>query len=135
VLRSLGYRTRLHLVPFSTLSALRARIQLSVDGDWSPDYPEPSAYLPGFFGCDGGFSNGYVCNRALDLEMRRATALQLRDPRRAAEVWTRVDHEITDRAYWVPTVSLRASEVVSKRLRNYQFSPVWGFIGDQAWVR
>jgi peptide/nickel transport system substrate-binding protein len=135
VLRSLGYRTRLHLVPFSTLSAFRPRIQLSVDGDWAPDYPAPSAYLPGFFGCDGGYSNGYVCNPELDLEMRRATALQLKDPRRAAGVWSRVDHEIADEAYWVPTVSLRSSEVVSKRLHNYEFSPVWGFIGDQAWVR
>lgn len=136
VLRSLGYRTRLHLVPSSELTAaFRRRIQISIDGDWAPDYPAPSAYLPGFFGCDGGFSNGYVCNPALDREMRLATALQLKDPRRAARLWSRVDHEIADGGYWVPTVSLRSPEIVSKRLRNYQFSPVWGFIGAQAWVR
>jgi peptide/nickel transport system substrate-binding protein len=136
VLRSLGYRTRLHLVPSTTFStALRRRIQLSVDGDWAPDYAAPSAYLPGFFGCHGGFGNGFVCNRSLDREMRRATALELQDPRGAAARWTRIDHEIADGAYWVPTVSLRAPEIVSKRLRNYQHSPLWGFIASQAWLR
>ena len=66
--------------------------------------------------------------------MRRATSLQLQDPRRAASSWTRIDHEIADRAYWVPTVSLRSPEIVSKRVRNYQHSPLWGFIADQVWL-
>ena len=38
-------------------------------------------------------------------------------------------------AYWVPTVNPQEPELVSKRLRNYQFNPVWGFIADQAWLR
>ena len=135
VLRSLGYRVRLHRVAFPTLSAIRKRIQLSVDGDWAPDYPAPSAYLPGFFGCRGGFSNGYVCDAGLDRQMRRATALQLRDPRRAAALWSRIDHEIADRAYWLPTVSLRAPELVSRRVRNYEHNPLWGFIASQVWLR
>jgi peptide/nickel transport system substrate-binding protein len=135
VLRSLGYRVRLHHVPFPTLSTIRRRIQLSVDGDWAPDYPAPSAYVPGFFGCRGGFSNGYVCDHVLDRLMRRAAVLQLRDPRRAASLWSRVDHEITDRAYWLPTVSLRAPEIVSRRVRNYEHNPLWGFIASQVWLR
>jgi len=117
------------------LSAIRPRIQLSVDGDWAPDYPAPSAYLPGFFGCHGGFSNGYVCDPVLDRRMRRATALQLRDPRRAAALWSRIDHEIADRAYWLPTVSLRAPEIISRRVRNYEHNPLWGFIASQVWLR
>ena len=67
--------------------------------------------------------------------MRRATALQERDPRRAAVVWSRIDHEIAAGAYWVPTVSLRSPEIVSKRVRNYQYSPLWGFIASQVWLR
>jgi hypothetical protein len=27
------------------------------------------------------------------------------------------------------------AEFVSKRIDNYQFNPVWGFIADQAWLR
>jgi len=135
VLRSLGYRVRLHLVTFPRLSRIRGRIQLSVDGDWAPDYPAPSAYLPGFFGCHGGFSNGYFCDPGLDRLMQRATALRLQDPRRAAALWSRIDHEIADRAYWLPTVSLRAPEIVSGRVRNYEHNPLWGFIPSQVWLR
>ena len=136
VLRSLGYRVRLRLVPSARItSALRRRIQLSVDGDWLADYPAPSAYVPQFFGCHGGLSNGYVCDRQLERAMARATELQLSDPRRADAAWAAVDRRITDRALWVPTVNVYAAELVSTRLRNYQYHPVWGFIASQAWVR
>ena len=92
------------------------------------------AYLPQFFGCGGAFSNGYVCNPHLDRRMRKAQLLQVEDPSRAAAAWAKVDREITDNAYWVPTVTLRYQEVVSKRLHGYQFHPAWGFLADQAWV-
>ena len=88
----------------SITPALRRRIQLSADGDWLADYPAPSAYLPQFFGCHGGLTNGYVCDRTLDRLMARATALQLSDPRRAAAAWAKADRRITDQALWVPTV-------------------------------
>jgi hypothetical protein len=35
----------------------------------------------------------------------------------------------------VPTVNLRQVDLVSKRLGDYQFNPVWGFLVDQSWVR
>jgi len=136
VLRSLGYVTRLHLVPSAAISERKRRsFQISVDGDWLADYPSPSSYLPQFFSCGGGYSNGYVCDRKLDREMRRATALDVAHPARAEVAWARVDRRITDRALWVPTVTLKAPEFVSARLRDYQFHPVWGFIADQAWVK
>ncbi len=135
VLRSLGYRARVHAVPYSSITQRqRERFQLSTDGDWIPDFPAPSAYLPQFFGCGGAFSNGYVCNRDLDRRMREAQLLQVDDPSRAAAAWAAVDRQITDDAYWVPTVTLRYEELVSKRLRGYQFHPAWGFLADQAWV-
>ena len=67
--------------------------------------------------------------------MARGDALQLSDPRRAARRGRRVDRRITDQALWVPTANLSTPELVSSRLRNYQFHPVWGFIADQAWLR
>jgi peptide/nickel transport system substrate-binding protein len=136
VLRSLGYRARLRRVPSSRITpALRRRIQLSTDGDWLADYPAPSAYLPQFFGCHGGLTNGYVCDPALERLMARATVLQLSEPRRAAAAWAKADRRITDQALWVPTVNAHAPEFVSSRVRNYQFHPVWDFIASQAWVR
>jgi YVTN family beta-propeller protein len=136
VLRSLGYRTRLHLVRGSSITyAQRRSFQLSVDGDWLPDYPKPSSFLPQFFGCDGGYSNGYVCDPALDRMMSKATALQVQDPERAAALWAAIDRRIVDRAYWVPLVNSHSPELVSKRLRNFQYNPIWDFIAAQAWVR
>jgi hypothetical protein len=34
-----------------------------------------------------------------------------------------------------PTVSLRVVDLASRRLGNYQYNPVWGFLADQSWVR
>ena len=136
VLDSLGYRTRVHQVALSSISyAERRRFQLSADGDWGPDYPSPSAFLPPFFGCHGGYTNGYVCDQELDRKMRRAASAQLRDPRAAARLWAEVDRMIVDRAYWVPTVTSHPPELVSRRLRNYQYNPIWDFVADQAWLR
>ena len=114
---------------------MRTRFQLSVDGDWLANYPDPSSYLPQFFACGGGTSNGYYCNPALDREMQQAELLDLSDPARAAAVWAAVDRQLTDAAVWVPTVTLRDVEVTSRRLGNYQYNPVWGFLADQAWLR
>jgi hypothetical protein len=35
----------------------------------------------------------------------------------------------------VPTSNVRAVDFVSKRLGNYKYSPQWGALLDQAWVR
>jgi YVTN family beta-propeller protein len=136
VLRGLGYRVRLHMVPFASISeAMRRHFQLSVDGDWVAEYPVPSAYLPQFFGCRGGTSNGYVCRPGLDRQMTRAAELGPRKPASSNALWTRIDHRLTDLAAWVPTVAEREVEVTSARLHNYEYNPVWGFLADQSWLR
>ena len=58
-------------------------IQLSADGDWMADYPDPSSYIPQFFACGGGNSNGYYCDPQLDRKMREAALLDLHDPAKA----------------------------------------------------
>ncbi|MGI8413561.1 MAG: ABC transporter substrate-binding protein [Solirubrobacteraceae bacterium] len=136
VLRSLGYRTHLHLASYSQITPrMRRRFQLSVDGDWAAEYPDASSYIPQFFGCRGGLSNGYYCDHRLERQMRDASLLELQDPERADAIWGAVDHQLTNQALWAPTVDLRAVELVSPRLRNYQFNPVWGFVADQVWLR
>jgi peptide/nickel transport system substrate-binding protein len=136
VLRSLGYRIRIHLAPSPSVTvAMRRRHQLSVDGDWLADYPSPSSYIPQFFSCGGGNGNGYYCDPRLDRKMREASRLEPLHPARAAALWTEIDHQLTDNAGWVPTVNLANVDLVSARLQNYQYNPVWGFIVDQAWLR
>ena len=136
VLRSLGYRARLHMISFGLIKhSMWPAFQISVDGDWSPDYPAPSGFLPPFFACNGGSSNGYYCNPAIDQEMTEATLLELQSPAQAAAMWAKVDHELTDQAEWVTTVDLNEVDIISTGLRNYEFNPVNGFIADQAVVR
>ena len=136
VLRALGYRVRLHLIPFASITeAMDERFQLSVEGDWLANYPDPSSYLPSFFGCGGGTSNGYYCSPALDREMHQAELAELNDPAKAAVAWASIDRQITNAAIWVPTVTTRDVELTSRRLHNYQYNPVWGFLADQSWLR
>ncbi len=136
VLRSLGYRVHLHLIPFARVTrAMWRRFQLSTGGDWLANYPDPSSYLPQFFGCDGGNSNGYYCNPARGRHMQRAGLLELSDPAKARAHWESIDRQLTDDAVWVPTVNERQVDLVSKRLRNYEYNPVWGFLADQSWLR
>jgi peptide/nickel transport system substrate-binding protein len=135
VLRSLGYRVHVRDLPQDELTpSLRRHANLTTDGDWLPDYPDPSSYFAQFFACNGAYDNRSFCDHALDTQMRRASLLELQDPLRATRLWTQIDHRIADEAAWVPLVNLQSVDIVSKRLRNYQFNPVWGFIADQAWV-
>jgi YVTN family beta-propeller protein len=136
VLRSIGYRTTLHLVPLASITnATYSRFQLDTTGDWLADYPDPSSYIPLFFSCNGGNSNGFVCDPALDREMQKAQSRELEAPAAANSLWARIDHTLTNQADWVPTVNVREVDLVSRRLGNYQFNPAWGFLADQSWVR
>lgn len=136
VLRSLGYRASLRVISIGLISQpMLAKFQISVEGDWSPDYPAPSGLLPPFFACNGGSSNGYYCNPAIDQEMTEAALLQLQSPAQASTMWTKVDHQLTDQGEWVATVDLDEVDIISAALRNYEFNPVNGFVADQAVVR
>ncbi len=136
VLRALGYHVHISTIPFARITAaMWDRFQISNDGNWIPQYPDPSSYLPSFFGCSGTNSNGYYCNPAIDREMARAERVEPTHPARSSALWQAVDRRLTNAAAWVPTVASREVELTSKRLHNYEYNPVWGFLADQAWVR
>lgn len=78
--------------------------------------------------------HGWFCDARLDREMRRPRSLEATNPRAAAAVWSRVDRELVDRAAWVPLVNPRLIDLVSARVRNYQFHPYWGIIAGQLWL-
>jgi hypothetical protein len=84
-------------------------------------------------------SNDHPCisalyGPALDREMQQAELAELNDPAKAAAAWASIDRELTNDAIWVPTVTARDVELTSRRLRNYQYNPVWGFLADQSWL-
>ena len=75
------------------------------------------------------------CDPAIDRQVALATALQAASPADAAELWARLDRELTDRALWLPTVTGKTVDLVSGRAGNYQYHPFWGASVDQLRVR
>ena len=49
--------------------------------------------------------------------------------------WVEIGRELVDQAPWVPLYNPRALVVVSARVGNYQFHPLWQLLIDQLWVR
>jgi YVTN family beta-propeller protein len=134
VLRELGYRVRVRLVPHAFLDptpkSLLGSIQL-IPAGWGDT---TSGFFATWFSCAGVNSHGWFCSPPIDRQMDRAKSLQAIDPLAAAAVWAKIDRELVDRAAWVPLFNERVVDFVSARVHNYQFHPYWGFIADQAWL-
>ena len=135
-LRRLGYRTRIRPVTHPFLADAPARVFTSIS-ILPVGWKDFSAY--GFFApwlsCRGALAHGYACDRRLDRDMQRASALEATHPRRAAQHWARIDHDIVDRAAIVPLYNLRETDFVSERVHNFQHHPYLGALVDQIQIR
>ncbi len=144
-LRQLGYHASLRLLPDSTFftyandSSNNAQV---IDEGWGADYPSADDFLGkltcSFFvphdGLDTTDASEY-CNHAFDAQVAHAASLQTTDPVAADAAWARLDREVTNLALWVPTVVPNEIDLISRRVGNYQYNPVWGVLLDQLWVR
>jgi ABC-type transport system substrate-binding protein/DNA-binding SARP family transcriptional activator len=145
MLRQLGYRASLRLLPESTYFAYtndsRNRAQV-VDGGWSADYASADTFI-GKLACsyfapgDGQATTdaSEFCDPAVDRQITGAAALQATDPRAAATRWAQLDRQLTDQAVFLPTVTPNEVDLLSHRVGNYEYNPVWGVLVDQLWVR
>src|SRR5262249_49133631 len=113
-----------------------------IDGGWGADYPSAADFL-GKLTCNHfAPRNGLAttdasefCDPALDNQIARAAALQNTDPSAAAALWARLDHQLTNLAIWLPTVTPNETDLISARIGNYQYNPVWGALLDHLGVR
>ena len=138
LLRRLGYRARLKVVPVSVLrdavqegtrvqTAMRFQLAtLGVASEFLSD-----------FRCSGGriSLNWGFCDRRIDAQIERALALRTTDRAAANTLWARIDQEIVDQAVIVPVLNPNAFDFVSKRVGNYQYTQGTGGLRDQVWVR
>jgi ABC-type transport system substrate-binding protein/DNA-binding SARP family transcriptional activator len=138
LLRRLGFRARYRLIA----SAAAGRAPPSFHWDiqlqpitWGPNYPSPMDIFGVFVACSGSFSWHQFCNHNLDDEMQRAEAMRTNNPARSAALWARIDREAVARAIWLPLLYQHVINIVSTRVRNYEFSPVYLFMPDQVWLR
>lgn len=131
VLRELGYRASVHLVPHAYLADPPARvfrrIQL-IPAAWGDT---PSGFFVTWFSCSGTNVHGDFCDHRVDREIAHAQALETTRPGAADAAWAHLDHELVDRAVWAPVVNDHGLDFVSARVHNYEFNPYWGLIADQ----
>ena len=124
--------------PMSPEGSTHAQV---ISGGWGADYPTASDFIELKLSCreyrpQSDFNNNIgFCDPAVDRQIDRAIALQVARPPEANTLWGKIDHELSDRAVWLPTVTPKTADFVSKRVGNYQFHPLWGVLVDQLWVR
>ena len=138
ILRDLGYRTRVRVISRGALDRMSKKPNHNVPLapiTWFGGELGPADFLQTWFACDGAETHGRFCDLRLDRLMRRALSLEATDPRRAAIAWADVDRRVADAGAALPLVTPREVELVSWRVRNYQFHPLWGFLADQVWLR
>jgi peptide/nickel transport system substrate-binding protein len=139
LLRSLGYRPRLKRISDIAYLQLRPsdrrrRAQAGLMS-WFADFPAASNFIDTFFSCRASANWSEFCDRGIDSRIRRAIALQSTDPYLANQLWAELDAAIVDQAPFVPLVTLKQVDIVSRRVGNYQFHTQWGVLLDQLWVR
>jgi peptide/nickel transport system substrate-binding protein len=147
VLKTLGYQARHKSVKdfdvyLPAVSDSRRKIQAASLG-WFADYASPSNFFSPLLTCSSfharSADNGNVaefCNPRIDAEIARARSLQTSDPQTAAELWHKIDRDVADQAPWIVVGSGGLGfSFVSRRVGNYQYSPQWGPLFDQMWVK
>jgi YVTN family beta-propeller protein len=142
-LRQLGYRATLHLsgnfLNYANNSRNHAQV---IDGGAGANYPATDGFLTTLtcaaFVPNNAHATGdstEFCNHAIDRQIERTASLQRTDPTAASAAWAGLDRQLTNLAVWVPTVTPNETDLLSKRVGNYQYNPVWGPLIDQLWVR
>jgi peptide/nickel transport system substrate-binding protein len=145
VLDRLGYRASLRVIKnaggLGDLGDSSKRPQIGWFG-WLQDYPTPSNFFKLLLSCrsfvprsPNNLNAAEFCDPRLDAQVDRAAALQAREPAAAGELWSRIDHELVDRAPWVPVYNSRTVTVLGPRVGNYKYHPFWNLLLDQLWVR
>jgi peptide/nickel transport system substrate-binding protein len=143
VLDRLGYHARLKLSQnvYAILDDSRSHTQIGW-WPWYQDYPTPSDFISDIFTCQSfvpnspaNINDSEFCDRKVDAEAQRASALQALAPGASSLTWQAVDRQITDKAPWLPLYNPRLDVVTSARVGNFQYHPFFMLLLDQLWVR
>jgi peptide/nickel transport system substrate-binding protein len=144
-MQRIGLRARTKVVPvatmFDTVSDSRNRVQAATSG-WGADYPAPGGFVFNIFDCAsfvaGSKTNPNIsqfCDPRAQAAMDRAVAAEASDLGRAGRLWQVADRRIVDAAPVATFANPRRIDVVSPRVRGYEYHPVWGALLDQITLR
>ena len=138
LLRQLGYRSSMRVYAdrdYTTYvkAASAKRAQIGIQG-FLADFGAPSTFAL-LFRCDElppGPNLSRLCDRPIESDIDAASS---EGAAGGDTAWPHVFRRIEDAAPIVPLVNRRAVALVSERVRNYQYHPMWGPLLDQMWVR
>lgn len=146
LLRRLGYHAALKVIRNGVTYGQRVydsrtRAQAGMHY-WAADYPAPSNFLARLLSCAAyqpatpdNFNAAGFCSPKIDARMRSAARIQTLSPQLANRQWARVDRALVDAAPWLPLYNPRAVELVSPRVGDRRYNPLYGTLIDQLWVR
>ena len=144
VLNELGYEASVkpisQNIQFTYIQNTNNKVQISIS-QWFQDYPSPSNFLQVLFSCasftpgsDASVNISGFCDESIDQMMADAQAASISDPAKAAEIWTAVDKAVTDAAPAAVLFTPKRVDFISKRVKNFTFSPQFYWIISQSWV-
>ena len=146
-LNSIGYKASSQLLaasvqyPFIQNSSNSSKWNVGWSA-WYQDYPAPSDFLNVLTGCGSIHANSDAspniagfCDHAIQAKMDQAETLGETNPAAANNLWTQVDHAVTDQAPWVDLYNPKQIDFLSKRVGGYQWNPQWYILIDQLWVK
>jgi peptide/nickel transport system substrate-binding protein len=144
LLNSLGYKASLQALspdiqyPYAQNSKNHVQFAFS---SWYQDYPAASDFLNILLGCGSFHPNSNsspniaeFCDKGIQANMDKAGQMGITDPEGANKLWAQVDKQVTDQAPWVAMFNPKFIDVLSSRVKGYQFSPQWYFLLAQASV-
>jgi hypothetical protein len=101
---------------------------------WEAVRPAIPDFIQTLFSCRSSLNYSRSRDPALERRIGRAVNLQQIDPLGGNRLWAKLDREITDNALWVPLYNGYGADLVSKRVRNYQYNPQLGALLSQLWA-
>jgi len=145
LLNKLGYKASLQALspdiqyPYAQNSRNHPQFAYS---SWYQDYPAASDFLVILLGCGSFHPNSNsspniaeFCDKGIQAKMDQAGKQGITDPDGANKLWAQVDKDVTDEAPWVAMFNPKYLDVLSNRVKGYQFSPQWYFLLAQASVK
>ena len=145
VLTDLGYQASVKSISgnihFTYIQNTNNKVQMSVT-QWYADYPSAANLINVLLGCDafhpGSDSSVNIsgfCDKGLQARMDQAMALAVTDQAGADTLWTEIDREMMEQAPLIPLFTPKHLDLMSKRVQNFQFSPLFNWVWALAWVR
>jgi YVTN family beta-propeller protein len=141
----LGYRARLRSYPnvqefYAHAGRPSSQANAGVAG-WESNFPRASDFFSNLFTCASyqptapvNLNASGFCDPMLDRQILHAQALAASDPATSAELWSRVDREVTRAAPVIAFLNRAGIDLTSAHVGDYQRNQQFSVLLDQLWV-